>query len=78
MTNLKKHIDKTLSTLEKNVENERVILEETLACLIMFNKRRSNEVAKITVKDWATRNKWKLNALKDQSQLDEIADKKCW
>lgn len=68
---LVKYLDDNLQKLSKVDSNRRTLSELALARVIIFNKRRSGEVAKITVRQWEWRNRWKNDVLKDADSLDE-------
>lgn len=48
-----------LTTTPHEEGNERLLKEATLAYLIIFNKRRASEVAKLRTSSWEQRSKWK-------------------
>ena len=66
-----KYLDSFISQTERTRANHSKIAKAVLARLLLFNKRRSSEVAKIKKSDWEKRGNWKENALKDFEALDE-------
>ena len=58
-------------SLTKSNGNERNIKEATLSYLIMFNKRRPTEVAKLTKSRWDSRHQWKRIAENELEKLDD-------
>lgn len=65
------YLKNVISSTERTSNNHRLIAECVLAKLLIYNKRRSSEVAKIRIEDWNGRGKWKDMALKDIKNLDE-------
>lgn len=71
ISRLVNYLDDSLQALPKDMCNRRTISEMALARIIVFNKRRSGEVAKMTIQQWNSRNRWKDDVLKDAKSLDE-------
>ena len=63
------YLDEQLKSTPFVLENRRVLSEVVLARILIFNKR-SGEVAKMTKKQWESRNQWKTDILKDAEALD--------
>lgn len=70
ITNLVTYLDEQLKSTPLVLENRRILSEVVLARILIFNKRRSGEVAKMTKKQWESRNQWKTDILKDAEALD--------
>lgn len=71
MQQLKTHLRNTIKNTEKCDSNLRHLKETVLAYLILFNKRRSSEVANLTVNSWVEKEKFKRNALEEARKLTE-------
>lgn len=69
---LKDYMRREISTTERNESNLKKLKELTLTYLILFNKRRSSEVAKLTKLVWNERQVYKKDALEE---MDKLSDK---
>ena len=71
MLKLKTFMTEILEKTNRNAENMRFLKEVTLAYLIMYNKRRSSEVAKLTTDVWNERHAWKKSAREDEKKFSK-------
>ena len=71
MQQLKAHMRNVITNTERSHSNLRILKETVLAYLILFNKRRSSEVANLTVAGWREKHKLKENALEETRKLTE-------
>ena len=55
-------------TLEVTLEKWRMLCEATVARIIIFNKRRANEPAKLIIKDFTNRPKW------EDTRIEEVKE----
>jgi hypothetical protein len=67
---LKDHLQQIINETTREKENNRLLKEAVLCYLIIFNKRRSSEVAKLTITTWNLRQKWKERAEEEMDKLD--------
>ena len=67
---LKDKLMDLLMNTPKDNAHKRTLKEAALAFLIIFNKRRASEVAKLMKTNWQNRSKWKANALEEMEKLD--------
>lgn len=64
------YLDEQLKAIPHLLDNRRILSEIVMARVLIFNKRRSGEVAKMTKVQWESRNQWKDDVLKDAEALD--------
>ena len=65
------HLKQTLTKTDRCDEKIRILKESALCFIIVFNKRRSNEVAALQKDIWLKRREFKKSAVEEMQKLDE-------